>query len=227
MCVAAAAAAAFTRACSGLRTVYTPALTGKALPSLTTLYTNEECQRRGDWMRTTCRVVTQSRPDRGSNSRPLDHKSDALPLRNHATSPALMCLEHVLYPSGRRGGGCGRRRRREDGATVGPNDVSDLYTPNGVMAHRHLFYLYNVFYVDTILNILYFNYCICIAITSELLSPRDWQKTPAYSPDAGAQSVSYIGKSKARYKPSQNPCNGQRARVKAASRTRSDVNDAR
>jgi len=108
------------------------------------------------------RVVTQPRPGRGSNSRPLDHKSDALPLRNHATSPALMCLEHVLYPSGRRGGGCGRRRRSEDGATVGPNDVSDLYTPNGVMAHRHLFYLYNVFYVDTILNIL------CILITASV-----------------------------------------------------------
>jgi len=27
----------------------------------------------------------------------------------------LLCLEHVLYPSGGRGGGCGRRRRSEDG----------------------------------------------------------------------------------------------------------------
>ena len=31
------------------------------------------------------RVVTQPHPGRESNSRPLDRKSDALPLSNHAT----------------------------------------------------------------------------------------------------------------------------------------------
>jgi len=31
------------------------------------------------------RVVTQPRPGRESNSRPLDRKFDALPLRHHAT----------------------------------------------------------------------------------------------------------------------------------------------
>ena len=37
------------------------------------------------------RVVTQQpRPGRGSNSRPLDRKSDALPLRHHATLPAQL-----------------------------------------------------------------------------------------------------------------------------------------
>jgi len=37
---------------------------------------------------------------------------------------------------------------------------------------RHLFYLYNVFYVDIMLIILYFDYCIYTTITSELLRPR-------------------------------------------------------
>jgi len=44
-----------------------------------------------------CEQLAQSRyaaaPGRGSNSRPLVHKSDALPLRHHAT-PSVMC--HVL-----------------------------------------------------------------------------------------------------------------------------------
>jgi len=35
------------------------------------------------------RVVTQPRPGRGSNSRPPDRKSDALPLRHHATQKGL------------------------------------------------------------------------------------------------------------------------------------------
>jgi len=38
------------------------------------------------------RVVTQPRPGRGSNSRPVDRKSDALPLRHHATSERLFML---------------------------------------------------------------------------------------------------------------------------------------
>ena len=35
------------------------------------------------------RVVTQPRPGRESNSRPLDRKSDVLPLRHHATTVLL------------------------------------------------------------------------------------------------------------------------------------------
>jgi len=36
------------------------------------------------------RVVSQPRPGRESNSRPLDRKSDALPLRHHATPQVVV-----------------------------------------------------------------------------------------------------------------------------------------
>jgi len=58
-------------------------------------------------------------------------------------TPALMCLEHVLYlPQRQEGGVVAVGVAVQDGASVGPNDVSDLYRLNGV--NRHLFYLYNV-----------------------------------------------------------------------------------
>jgi len=54
-----------------------------------------------------------------------------------------MCLEHVLYlPQRQEGGVVAVGVAVQDGASVGPNDVSDLYRLNGV--NRHLFYLYNV-----------------------------------------------------------------------------------
>jgi len=47
------------------------------------------------------RVVTQQRPGRESNSRPLDRKSDALPLHHHATSGTRPGTEMFLNADGR------------------------------------------------------------------------------------------------------------------------------
>ena len=49
------------------------------------------------------RVVTQPRPGRLSNSRPLDRKSDALPLRQHATQSVIAYkLPLPFYSHGRK-----------------------------------------------------------------------------------------------------------------------------
>jgi len=60
------------------------------VPSLTTPYSNEDCRRRGKWVWETCPESL-----RGSNSRPLDHNSDALPLRHRATPAA--CTAWILF----------------------------------------------------------------------------------------------------------------------------------
>jgi len=41
--------------------MYTLFVKGVKVPSLTTLYTNKECQRRGSWVRTTCPESLRSR----------------------------------------------------------------------------------------------------------------------------------------------------------------------
>jgi len=50
-----------------------------------------------------------------------------------------MCLEDALYSSGRTGGG--GPERSEDGESVAPNDVSDLYRLNGMMAQIRFYFI--------------------------------------------------------------------------------------
>jgi len=69
----------------------TSGLKNVKVPSLTTLYTNEECQRLGVEA-TGCEQLAQSRytaaPWPGIElATSLDRKSDALPLRHHARHP--------------------------------------------------------------------------------------------------------------------------------------------